>query len=71
MTIEIREIPNTILIKRGFTGKKGAQFFRGRDVYLVDKCSECGLNPHIDTPQDREKMLKRLKESGLPTQIEG
>jgi len=70
MTIEVREIPNTILIKRGFTGRKGPQFFRGRDVYLVDKCSACGKSPHIEDKINKEKLLKRLRESGLPTVIE-
>lgn len=69
MTIEIREIPNTILIKRGFTGKKGRQFFRGRDIYLTNKCPECGKDPRKQE-FDNEKMQKRLKESGLPSVIE-
>lgn len=70
MSIEIKEIPNTILIKRGFTGRKGPQFFRGRDVYLIDKCPDCRKDPRIESKLDREKILKRMKESGLPTVIE-
>jgi endogenous inhibitor of DNA gyrase (YacG/DUF329 family) len=69
MTIEVREIPNTILIKRGFTGKKGRQFFRGRDVYLTNKCSECGKDS-LKNDLDNDKIRKRIMESGMPTSYE-
>jgi len=70
MTIEIREIPDTVLIQRGFNPKKCKVFHQGRDVYFTKKCIECGKDPKIEATQDREKILKRLRESGLPLVIE-
>ena len=68
--IEIREIPDTVLIQRGFTGRKGKVFYRGRDVYLTEKCPVCKKDPRKEPPNDREKILKRMREQGLPTVIE-
>lgn len=68
MTIEIREIPDTVLIQRGFTDKKGKVFHQGRDVYFTKKCPNCGKDPRKDE-LDNDKIRKRIMESGLPTRI--
>jgi hypothetical protein len=71
MCIEIREIPDTVLVQRGFTPKKSKVFHQGRDVYFTNKCPNCGKDPRKEAESDREKILKRIKEQGLPTVIEG
>ncbi len=37
--IEIVEIPGTIRVRRGFTGKRGPQWTKGSIKYLTTKCS--------------------------------
>ena len=67
--IEIREIPDTVLIQRGFTGRKGKVFHRGRDVYLTIRCPACGKDPRKAETISHEEHLKKIKESGMPTRI--
>jgi endogenous inhibitor of DNA gyrase (YacG/DUF329 family) len=68
MTIEVREIPDTVLIQRGFTGKKGKVFHRGHDIFLTMKCPNCGKD-HRKENLNNNKIRKRMIDSGLPTRI--
>jgi hypothetical protein len=62
--IEIDEIGGTMIVKRGFTGKKGAQYQQGRIIYLTKNCPECGAY-HGEKKFDAEKARKRFQELGI------
>lgn len=71
-TIKIIEIPMSMTYKRGFTGKKGYQFNKGRDIILTKRCSECKHEVGAEIKRtSHEERLKRLKEAGFPMIIEG
>lgn len=71
MTIEAREVPDTYLYKRGFTGKKGFQFQPGRTVVLTRVCSNCKKEYKDKEEIAHEQRLERYRKAGLPTQIRG
>jgi predicted RNA-binding Zn-ribbon protein involved in translation (DUF1610 family) len=69
MTIESHEIPNSVVVKRGFTGKKGPQFHRGRIIILTPICPECGHKYTEKKEINHAERIRRIQEAGLSTQI--
>lgn len=63
-TIEIDEIGGTMIVKRGFTGKKGAQYQQCRIIYLTKNCPDCGAY-HGEKKFNPEGAIKRLHELGI------
>jgi len=70
MTIEMNEREGNIVVKRGFTGKKGPQWIPGHDLILTPICSSCGKKYKDEIEFDRKKRLGEFKKQGLPTEIE-
>jgi len=67
-TIEVDETPSGYVVRRGFTGKRGKQYYNERIRYLTKNCPKCGAY-HGKNQVDREKVMKRIRESGLPLLI--
>lgn len=62
--IEVDETAGTMIVKRGFTGKKGAQYQQGHTIYLTKNCPECG-SYHGRKQMDAEKLKKKIQELGV------
>ena len=66
--LTIAETPAGNVIKRGFTGRRGPQYYQGSLRYITPKCPVCGAF-HGKAKVDREKTIERLKSRGLPLTI--
>jgi ribosomal protein L32 len=68
MTIEIDETRGGNIVKRGFTGRRGKQYYSATTRYLTKNCPKCG-SYHGKKIVDRNKVIERLKARGLPLVI--
>jgi hypothetical protein len=63
--LEIQETKDGYVIKRGFTGKRGPQFYAGSTHYLTPNCPVCGAH-HGEKIIDHRKTIERMRGMGLP-----
>lgn len=68
LTIEIDESSSGYVVKRGFTGRRGKQYYSGSVKYLTRNCPKCGAY-HGKKIIDMKRVIERLKERGLPLVI--
>jgi hypothetical protein len=63
--LEINETRDGYVIKRGFTGKKGPQFYAGTTHFITLDCPICGAH-HGERIPDRARAILRMQSMGLP-----
>ena len=67
-TIEVVEIPGGHVVRRGFTGKRGKQYYKSSVKYLTKNCPKCGAY-HGQKQRKTRDTAERLRKLGLPTVI--
>lgn len=63
--LEIIETRPGYIIKRGFTGRKGPQYYGGTKKFLTEACPKCGAY-HGEKQGIQNKRILQLKEAGIP-----
>ena len=66
--IEIIETRSGYVIKKGFTGRSGPQYYKGTRRYITEKCPKCGAY-HGKKAMTHEERINNIKRRGLPLRI--
>ena len=63
--LRVEETRSGYVIKRGFTGRKGPQFYAGTTHFITSNCPNCGAH-HGERIIDHSKTVERMRSIGLP-----
>uniref|UniRef100_A0A6M3LBG2 Uncharacterized protein n=1 Tax=viral metagenome TaxID=1070528 RepID=A0A6M3LBG2_9ZZZZ len=63
--LEIIETRPGHVIRRGFTGRKGPQYYKGTVKFLTEDCPSCGAR-RGKRRESHERKIARLKAAGIP-----
>lgn len=63
--LKIIDLKPGCIIKRGFTGKKGPQYYTGSRKFLTPDCPACGAH-HGEKKHDIKNNIERMQRMGLP-----